>query len=72
MLSNKEISCKELTEKYLSEIKKSNLNAYVTVCEEKAYKDAEKIDEKISSGEELNFLEGVPMALKDIISTDFL
>ena len=70
MLSDKEISCKELTEKYLSEIKKSNLNAYVTVCEDEALKAAEKTDKKISSGEELNFLEGVPMALKDIISTN--
>ena len=70
MLSNKEISCKELTEKYLSEIKKSNLNAYVTVCEDEAYKSSEKIDEKISSGGEIGYLEGVPMALKDIISTN--
>lgn len=71
MLKNKEISCTELTEKYLSEIDKTNgeLNAYVTVTPETALKTAKAVDEKISKGEELAPLEGVPMTLKDNIST---
>ena len=45
MLSSKEISCKELTEQYLSEIEKSNgeLNAYVNVTPEVALEQAEKV-----------------------------
>lgn len=68
-LSSKEISCKELTLKYLNEIKSSELNAYVTVCEEEALKSAGKVDDKISSGKQIGVLEGVPMTLKDNIST---
>ncbi len=69
MLSSKEISCTELTQKYLDEIEKSDLNAYVTVCPDEARKAASKVDEKIKSGEKLSDLEGVPMTLKDNILT---
>lgn len=69
MLSGKEISCTELTKKYLDEIGKSDLNAYVTICSDEALKAAGKVDEKIKSGEKLSELEGVPMTLKDNIST---
>lgn len=71
MLKNKEISCTELTEKYLSEIDKTNegLNAYVTVTPETALKTAKAVDEKISKDEKLAPLEGIPMTLKDNIST---
>lgn len=68
-LLNKEVSCQELTSKYLKEIKSSELNAYVTVCEEEALNSAKKVDEKISSGEKISLLEGIPMTLKDNIST---
>lgn len=69
LLENKEISCQEITEKYLSGIKKSSLNAYVKVCEDEALNTAKKVDEKIASGEKISLLEGVPMTLKDNIST---
>ncbi len=69
LLSNKEISCTELTQKYFGEIEKSNLNAYVTACSDEALEAARKVDEKIKSGEKLEPLAGVPMALKDVIST---
>ncbi|MGN1130906.1 MAG: Asp-tRNA(Asn)/Glu-tRNA(Gln) amidotransferase subunit GatA, partial [Ruminococcus sp.] len=71
MLSSKEISCKELTEQYLSEIDKSNgeLNAYVNVTPEVALEQAQKVDEKLAKGEEIGMLEGVPMTLKDNMST---
>ncbi len=70
VLSCKEISCKELTQKYIDEIKKDTLNAYVTICEKQATEMAQKVDEKINSGEKIGMLEGVPMTLKDNISTD--
>ena len=72
LLSSKKVSCRELTRKYLDEISKTNkiLNAYVTVTEETAFSSARKVDEKIANGEKIGFLEGVPMTLKDNISTN--
>lgn len=69
LLINKEISCKELTNRYVEEIEKSDLNAYVIMCKDKALEAAEKVDKKISLGEKIGVLEGVPMTLKDNIST---
>ena len=70
-LMNKEYSCTEITNKYLSEIEKLNpqLNAYVNVTAEEALNTAKKVDEKIAKGEKLLPLEGIPMTLKDNIST---
>lgn len=71
-LVNKEFSCRELTEKYIKAIERDNgeLNAYVTVTADKALETAEKVDQKIAGGEEIGLLEGIPMTLKDNISTD--
>ena len=71
LLKTKQISDVELTNKYLSEIEKSNgeLNAYVDVTKQEALKTAEAVDKKIASGEEIGLLEGIPMTLKDNIST---
>ena len=71
-LADKEFSCKELTEKYIDAIEKDNeaLNAYVTVTPETALVAAEKVDKKIAAGEKIGLLEGIPMTLKDNISTD--
>ncbi len=71
-LVKKEISCRELTEKYIEAIERDNgeLNAYVTVTADKALETAEKVDQKIAGGEEIGLLEGIPMTLKDNISTD--
>ena len=71
MLVSKQCSCAELTKSYLDEIDKSNseLNAYVNVTPDEAMKTAEADDKKIVAGEEIGMLEGVPMTLKDNIST---
>ncbi|MCH5202894.1 MAG: Asp-tRNA(Asn)/Glu-tRNA(Gln) amidotransferase subunit GatA [Oscillospiraceae bacterium] len=71
MLTSGKISCVELTKKYLKAIEDSNkeLNAYVTVTPDTALETAKKVDEKIARGEKLLPLEGVPMTLKDNIST---
>lgn len=72
MLVNKEISCRELTKAYTDAAERDNaqLNAYVTLTPEEAMKTADKVDEKISKGEEIGLLEGIPMTLKDNISTE--
>lgn len=71
LLETKEVSCLELTNKYIESIKNENekLNAYVNITEEVAIKTAKEIDEKISKNKELMPLEGIPMTLKDNIST---
>lgn len=71
LLESKEISCAELTQKYLGAIDKENpsLNAYIKTTPEAAMETARRVDKKIASGEKLMPLEGVPMTLKDNIST---
>lgn len=71
MLENKDISCVELTKKFLSEIETVNkdLNAYVTITPDEALKTAKAVDDKINKGDKLSPLEGIPMTLKDNIST---
>lgn len=71
LLESKEVSCVELTEKYLSSIEKQNpiLNAYVNVTGAEALHTARIVDEKIAQGQKLMPLEGIPMSLKDNIST---
>lgn len=70
LLVSKEISCCELTKKYFSEIEKSKLNAYVNLCKDSALELAEQIDKKISGDTGISMLEGIPMLLKDNISTN--
>ncbi len=71
MLVSKQCSCTELTKSYLEEIEKSNgeLNAYVNVTGDEVLKTAEAVDKKLACGEEIGLLEGVPMTLKDNLST---
>jgi aspartyl-tRNA(Asn)/glutamyl-tRNA(Gln) amidotransferase subunit A len=71
LLRDREISCTELTTRYLDAIERDNgkLNAYVRVTEEAALEAAKEVDRKIAAGEGLHTLEGIPMTLKDNIST---
>lgn len=72
LLSEKQISCTELTKRYLAAIEKENgaLNAYVRLTPETALAASARVDKKIAAGEALAPLEGIPMTLKDNISTD--
>lgn len=71
MLKNKEISSVELTKSVFSRINnvESKVRAYVTLNEENAIKKAEEVDNKRASGEQLSDLAGIPIAVKDNIST---
>ena len=71
MLLRKEISAKELTQKYLSAVKDENpaLNAYINLTEEEAWLSADITDRRLAKGESLDVLSGIPMTLKDNIST---
>lgn len=66
-LINKEFTCQELVSEYLRWIKlrQNDINAFITVTEEMAMQQAQKVDEKINAGKEIGILEGVPAAIKD-------
>ena len=68
-IADKEITSVEATKAYLEQIKNTekDVNAYITVMEEKALERAEFIDRKIADGEVWSKLMGVPMAIKDVL-----
>jgi len=70
-LKKKDFTSVDLTKAYLSEIKKSNkeINAYLSVFEDEAIKDAEFADQKIASGS-FSELTGIPCAIKDAIMVE--
>ncbi|WP_081963110.1 Asp-tRNA(Asn)/Glu-tRNA(Gln) amidotransferase subunit GatA [Desulfosporosinus sp. HMP52] len=72
LLLHKEISSTELTKAYIDRIKSVDpaLQAYLTVLEDEALAQAAEVDEKISQGQALKPLEGIPMALKDNMCTE--
>jgi len=65
-----DISSVELTQHYLDRIKthNSHLNAYITVCEDKALQQARAADQKIQQ-QTARKLTGIPVAHKDIFCT---
>ncbi|SFU28035.1 aspartyl/glutamyl-tRNA(Asn/Gln) amidotransferase subunit A [Nitrosomonas eutropha] len=67
LLSEKKISSTELTGEFLTRIKALNpdLNAFITVNEEKSLEQARVADEMIASGQSTP-LTGIPIAQKDI------
>ncbi|MBU4332541.1 Asp-tRNA(Asn)/Glu-tRNA(Gln) amidotransferase subunit GatA [Patescibacteria group bacterium] len=70
-LVNKEVSAAELLDLYLERIKKVDVRvkAFITVSEKEARKQAQKVDKKISRGEELGILAGIPVGVKDLFCT---
>ncbi len=70
-LRAKKISARELTAEFYSQIERRNgeLNAFLALCPERAYAQADRVDAMIARGEELPALAGVPIAVKDVIST---
>ncbi len=67
----REYSSEEVTRHFLARIADGNpkLNAFITVCEERALADARRADALIARGEG-GPLTGVPLAHKDIFCTD--
>jgi aspartyl-tRNA(Asn)/glutamyl-tRNA(Gln) amidotransferase subunit A len=70
-LRSKKISARELAAEFYSRIDRRNsqLNAYLTLSPERAYAQADQIDAAVARGETLPPLAGVPVAIKDVIST---
>ena len=70
-LTNKKFKARELTTDFYIQINKRNpeLNAYLELSPERAYAQADKIDALIAQGKHLPPLGGVPVAIKDVLST---
>ena len=71
LLVEKQISCVEITTSIYDRIEKldKKINSYITLTKELALQKAEKVDKKISKGEKISSISGIPIAIKDVIST---
>src|SRR5580704_8492359 len=69
-LAAKKISARELTREFYERIELRNpeLNAYLALCPERAYAQADRVDAMIASGAALPALAGVPIAIKDVLT----
>ena len=71
LLIAKEITSKELTEHFISEIEKTNkLNCFITKTFEIALKMASDSDQKFLKSENVGILEGIPIGMKDLFCTN--
>ncbi len=63
----KKITAVQLAEQYFDAIEKKDKDifAYLTLTKDLALAQAKKVDEKITRGEEIGILEGIPGAIKD-------
>ncbi len=71
-LTAKKISARELADDYFGRIERRNpeLNAFLTLSKERAYKQAAAVDSLVAKGNPLPRLAGVPLAVKDVLSTE--
>jgi aspartyl-tRNA(Asn)/glutamyl-tRNA(Gln) amidotransferase subunit A len=71
-LAAKSISARELTAEFCRRIEQRNpeLNAYLALCPERAYRQADYLDGLVARGEPLPSLAGLPLAVKDVLSTE--
>jgi aspartyl-tRNA(Asn)/glutamyl-tRNA(Gln) amidotransferase subunit A len=71
LLSKREISSEQLTRLYLERIQRLDpqVKSYVTVSEELALEQAREADRRITTGEGLTPLTGIPYSVKDSLST---
>src|SRR5258707_5852428 len=70
-LTSKKISARELAVDYYKRIQARDpeLNAYLTLSKDRALAQADRVDALIATGRPLPPLAGVPVAIKDVIST---
>ena len=65
-LKSKAISCVNLVQGKLAQLKESDYNTANSLLEEKAINLAQKVDDKIANGETIGILEGIPFGVKDV------
>ncbi len=66
---NKEISAKEIIDSFYKQIEliEPKIQALTSLTKELAYRQAEELDKRISKGEKLGPIAGVPIVIKDVI-----
>lgn len=72
LLRNKKITSTELTQLYLSRLKKyaDTLQCTITLLENTALAQAKKADDEIAKGKYLGPLHGIPYGIKDLLSVE--
>ena len=70
-LAAKKVSARELAAEHYKRIAARNpeLNAFLELSEERAYAQADRVDALVAAGRPLPPLAGVPLAIKDVLST---
>jgi aspartyl-tRNA(Asn)/glutamyl-tRNA(Gln) amidotransferase subunit A len=70
-LAAKKVSARELAAEHYKRIAARNpeLNAFLALSEERAYAQADRVDALVAAGKPLPQLAGVPIAIKDVLST---
>jgi len=70
-LRAKKVSAREIATEFYADIDRQNptLNAYLALSRERAFAQADRVDVATACGEKLGPLAGVPIAVKDVIST---
>jgi aspartyl-tRNA(Asn)/glutamyl-tRNA(Gln) amidotransferase subunit A len=71
LLVKKEVTSREVTEALYRRIKEvdGKIKAYLLLTEEEAFRQADRVDRKISQGDRIGDLAGIPLGLKDILCT---
>ncbi len=74
LLESKQVSSEEVAQKYLNRIKEkdSEINAFITVDEDGVLQQARAADQRRAQGSPLSKWDGIPIAIKDNISTQGL
>ena len=72
LLVKKDVSARQLLDAVYARIDavEADLHSYVLQMRESAVTEAERVDAKLAGGEEIGPLEGIPLALKDILCTN--
>ncbi len=71
MLRKGKTTSREITESVLRRIdeKEKDINAFITISRETALKQADQADKRLKSNKKVPLLNGIPIAVKDILCT---
>lgn len=71
LIRKKEVTAVEVVESIYGRIHAVDpkVNAYITIAEEAALDTAQQVDARLAKGEDLPVLAGIPVAVKDVLST---
>ena len=70
-IAEKQFTATRLVEEFYRKIETEDgsIHAYLTLCEERAFAQAKRIDDLVAKGDPLPPLAGVPIAIKDVMVT---